>query len=371
MTSPQQARTVRLALAGLQVELDLSPGHADLAAELEVLWSHALDGTAAADPLRLRVRSPLDPGVEGSMLVRPGPSAAYELSGHLTREAIRTLKGKAILLHAGAVDHPDAGTLLVVGPSGAGKSTATRHLARGGGYLSDELAILEPAGLGLLAFPKPVSLVDGSLPGRGKRDVALPELGLRPVPSAPRPSQVILLDRESDAETGLLERVDLAEALLVLVKQSSSLWTVPGGLGLLAEVLRGAGGALRARYREAEQLTELLGDLPAPQDEIVEALPSPADDSPPIPPGAFVPAPRTEAIATMNGVVVLGEGRVMHAPGLAGLVWEELALDGPLTPGQIEDRLVTELGAHPDSGAILGETLDVFLRDGWLRTRPE
>lgn len=65
-----------------------------------------------------------------------------------------------LLLHAGAVVIPDAGTaVLVLGPSGAGKSTLVAGLVRAGfGYLSDEVGALEPTTGLVRPFPRALTL---------------------------------------------------------------------------------------------------------------------------------------------------------------------------------------------------------------------
>jgi hypothetical protein len=61
-------------------------------------------------------------------------------------------------LHAAALEHEGSGVLLI-GASGAGKSTAAWGLAHAGfGYLSDELAPLDPETLEVVAYPRALCL---------------------------------------------------------------------------------------------------------------------------------------------------------------------------------------------------------------------
>jgi hypothetical protein len=70
----------------------------------------------------------------------------------------RALKGaNVVALHAAALGHGDSAVLLV-GPSGVGKTTLTlRLLEAGWSYLTDDLAIVTPAGL-VRPFPKPLNV---------------------------------------------------------------------------------------------------------------------------------------------------------------------------------------------------------------------
>lgn len=64
-------------------------------------------------------------------------------------------------LHAGGVVR-DGRALLVMGASGAGKSSVALHLAaRGGAFLTDDVAALEPADPGVVAHPgAPLAMID-------------------------------------------------------------------------------------------------------------------------------------------------------------------------------------------------------------------
>lgn len=100
-----------------------------------------------------------DSGTRVHRIAPDDPNASFEISGLVTTAVIRQLLGTRLLLHAGAVVHPELGTVLVVGPSGAGKSTSTTALGQGATYLTDELTILDPHDRRVTAHPKPVSRV--------------------------------------------------------------------------------------------------------------------------------------------------------------------------------------------------------------------
>lgn len=376
---------VGLEVAGLRLLLRFAPEHEALAAEVRALWAGLIVGGAGAAPLEvLHVDAASGPD-DGrpTVTIRPSPTAAYELSGQVTRRVITHLLGERLLLHAGVVDHDRLGVVLLVGPSGAGKSTAVSVLGHGGRYLTDELAVLDPADLTVTGYPKPVSRVRGGPEGRVKQDVAPAELGLAPAATAGPPAHVVLLERGQGNGAGVgegtgarprseggsdmaegVERAGLGEALVRIAEQSSSVWTVPGGLACLATLLERCGGALRVRYREAEHLEPLLAQRPPATAEEWEVL---------------VPGTRrgrdleavdaVEAIGLADGVVVLVPGRVVLLPGLAGLVWEELCTAGGMAREELEAAVVAAIGPHPHSGALIDEVLADLVRTGWARER--
>lgn len=255
---------LHLTLPSGPMTLRFGPGHDELAQEMAQLWAHM----AGSEPGAVRVISAPDhpdPTARG-MMIPPGPGAAYTLSGYITREVLRGLVGKRLLLHAGVIEHPQLGVVLLVGPSGAGKSRATTVLGREGRYLTDELAIIDPSRFTVQAYPKPVSRVQEN--GR-KRDLTLSSQGLEPALVAGAPDHVVLLNRVDARDDGpstsaSLRRVPLAEALVAIVGQSSSMWQIPEALVMLARLLDRAGGALEVTYVDAEQIAPLLSDPPTP-----------------------------------------------------------------------------------------------------------
>ena len=228
------ATAIRLEVAGHSVLLTFGPGLETVAEEIDTLWSHLLsaDDDGATPQIRLDYALAGGDLPAGTVPLQARPEASYTVSGHLTREVIHRLIGTRLLLHAGAVAHPELGTLVLVGASGAGKSTASSLLGRDGAYLTDELTIITPGSFTLTPYPKPVSKHDPEL--GAKRDLALGGLGLRPAheAAAPAPAMVLLLERirdEDEPEEGSsVTRVPLSEALTRIVPQTSSLWALPG-----------------------------------------------------------------------------------------------------------------------------------------------
>lgn len=91
---------------------------------------------------------------------RPGDALSWVV-WDINRGAAEA-SGRHLLFHAGALEVDGSGVLLP-GTSGSGKSTLTAALARAGlGYLTDELAALDLRRSELLAYPKPITLKEGS-----------------------------------------------------------------------------------------------------------------------------------------------------------------------------------------------------------------
>lgn len=409
-----------LAVPSGPLELTFGPGHDALAAETRELWSHLLLDPAdpPAETWRCRIEAPATgdttgpftptratdagtaaggadagtltcttdadtpagvasagapkgtPGTDVLLItsISPGPGAAYALSGYLTRQILRRMIGTRILLHAGVVDHPDLGVVLLVGPSGAGKSTATTVLGRsaGVGYLSDELGIIDPQSLKVEAYPKPVSRVSGDVGISRKRDLPLAGEGLTPVPSAAAPDHVLLLNRvgAADAPAPSLCRVPMAEALPTLIAQSSSMWKVPGALGVLAGLLNRAGGALEVTYSDADQIAGLLAYPPAAAHEDWVPVESVGTEPQPVRAGGYRCAPFHDALGLSDSLVILGQRSVRVIAGIGALVWELLHESGGATASELEQQLIAEMGDHPDSAAIAQQTLDELVRIG-------
>jgi hypothetical protein len=132
-----------------------------------------------------------------------------------------------VLIHAGAVEVNGRATI-VCGPSGAGKTTLTTALCvAGAGYLSDEIAVLDPASNWIDPYPKPLSLRAGS---RDRFPMLAPPSPLATVmgsswyvPLAGATSvelSVVAFVDHDDEGTTVLRRVPRAEALLRLCDQT-------------------------------------------------------------------------------------------------------------------------------------------------------
>lgn len=359
---------VLLDLPGGPMLLEFTPAHAELAREIAALWSHVslpLDASGAGpapDPHRLS--APEDPGagVKGEV-VTPGDGASYAVSGYITREVISALIGEKLLLHSGAVRIPGHGVVLLIGPSGAGKSTASTHLGRMGEYLTDELTILDPQSLRVTGFPKPVSRIQRDLDGAPKRDLGLASQGLRPIRESEPPSHVLLLNRRQEGEgTSGVRRLPLHEAVLQMVAQSSSVWTLPDGLETMARLLTSVGGAVEITYADADEIPGLLDALPARIEEeweTVAGIGADADAS-----GLVRCLPFAGALVTDEATVLLRTGTVLTLQGLSDIVWEIVRAEGPLPLERLEEETVAMIGPHPESSALIAAALAELVQQG-------
>jgi hypothetical protein len=135
-----------------------------------------------------------------------------------------------LVLHAGAVSLGGRG-LLLPGPSGAGKSTLTAALvSRGFGYLSDELAAIDPAWLEIEPYPKPLSLrarsmvllghpAAGSEPERVEQLIPYSALRARAVSRPALPRMLVFPSFDADAPTTLTQ-MSRAEAMVEVANSS-------------------------------------------------------------------------------------------------------------------------------------------------------
>ena len=158
----------------------------------------------------------------------------------ITRALIGTQAGRLLMLHAGAVSHPETGASLVyVAPGGTGKTTLSQRLGRHLAYLTDETVGITDAG-GILPYPKPLSV--RRVEGTGLKDEVSPDrLDLVPAPMAPQVSRVVVLVRD--------------------VEEPSSLSSLARPLHRLAALLDAAGPVLRVRYGEASDVESELAGL--------------------------------------------------------------------------------------------------------------
>lgn len=359
---------LRLSVAGVVIDLEFGHGLEGLAREMHELWSHLATPKDDA-PVHARRTYVAEPTSQlpNAAVLRWVPASSYVLSKQVTKMLIENLIGSCVLLHAGFVDHNKFGGLMVVGASGAGKSTATTLLGQNGLYLTDELAIIDPASLQVAPFPKPVSRISPGAPASTKSDVALAELGLEAATRSAAIQHVVFLDREratrsSTVDGPVIRRVSLAESLCRLVEQSSSLWKVKDGLSQLAVMITNTGGAVRVHYREAEQLPSLLAQLPPRRSEAwvrIERGPERIAGL-----GEYSVAQYVQALGVEDGVIVLSEGRVSHLSGLAGVIWAVLNERGPSSASDVERDAVSSLGAYEGSGRLVRDALSALLEKG-------
>ena len=152
-------------------------------------WSRCFaDGTPSRTAEPLVVQPP--PQTDGSALA----STLQYLTQTVTRHLIAAQTGHLLMMHAGAVSHPDTGASLVfVAPSGTGKTTLARLLGRSYGFLTDETVGIEPTTGRVHPYPKPLSLVPAD--GGAKLETSPDDLGLCRSHPSPTVARIIILSR--------------------------------------------------------------------------------------------------------------------------------------------------------------------------------
>lgn len=230
---------VRMEIAGLP------PADRDLLGEA---WS----GARPAHP-----RSPV-------ATVAPRPRSDFDatvadLTTQVTHAALSARRGHLWMVHAGAVADDRGRVILFSGRSGMGKTTLMSRLAREYAYVSDESVGVTAEG-GVVAYRKPLSIIDDV--ARAKRQLSPRSLGLRDLPDAPlRLHAIVALDRLSDDAPPRLDELAVDEAVAALAPQCSYLAELTAPLQTLIGHIQGTGGALRLRYREAEEALPLVRAL--------------------------------------------------------------------------------------------------------------
>lgn len=248
---------LRLAALGSEVEVQCTGESADLlAVHMREAWSRCL---APGDANSTHPVEMLEARLDDS-------SGLAQRLMHTTQEITRALigaqAGRLLMLHAGAVSHPETGASVVyVAAGGTGKTTLSRRLGRTLGYLTDETVGIEEAGT-ILPYTKPLSVRRPS--GLGPKDEVSPDsLGLLPAPPRPHAARVVLLDRQPDSIRPQVDELTFMDALFALTEQTSSLPRLRSPLHRLGSLIDTCGPVLRLRYAEAadieHQLSQLVG----------------------------------------------------------------------------------------------------------------
>ena len=175
-------------LRGLNFRFGVRTEDEVLGRRVDAVLAGLRDAGAVEHWYELTSSPPTAPSVPGTVdVTRDGETIALAQSpddalGWLVWDVNRAAaeaSGGHLLFHAGAVQLTDIGGregtgVLLPGASGSGKSTLSAGLVRAGlGYLSDELVALDLTSGQLLAYPKPITVKEGSFPAL--RDVGAPE----------------------------------------------------------------------------------------------------------------------------------------------------------------------------------------------------
>ena len=197
--------------------------------------------------------------------------------GRLNRLAFH-LDPRRLHLHAAAVEVGGAGVILA-GASGSGKSTvAVELLQRGAGYLTDECLTVTPGTSTVTAYPKPLTLKEGSIEhfGRdpnhpvtriasatnGRSHLRATRLGAAVVPHTT--IGVIVALRYSTEDPPDFHPLTPAEACVALLGDSlDGVRMGPSALDVLAPIAAGA-AAWELVYSDAAAAAELISDIRPP-----------------------------------------------------------------------------------------------------------
>lgn len=185
----------------------------------------------------------------------PSPDVLLRLLiWHINQSAIRVGGLEHVLLHAGVVELHGRGVLLVA-PEDHGKTTLTAALVRDGfGYLSDEVAAIDPRSLVVRAYPKSLSLDPGSwtvhaalapevpdsVSAFARSQWQVPAEDIRPGSArAEVEPTVIVLPRYTPGQPTAMRAIPRAEAMLLMAQQCFT-WAeaAPRSFHTLARLLR-------------------------------------------------------------------------------------------------------------------------------------
>lgn len=198
-----------------------------------------------------------DPGRHGDFItVVDGRIAGWDsesdlaidrAAGELDRIASLASTGM-ITFHSGVVTR-NGTSVLLLGESGSGKSTLTAALVqRGYEYLSDEVAVWDPADQRMIAYPKLLGLGGHALDLLGLGRIERPAEGakvrvsptkLGSIGTGGKLSSIVLLDENDEPQAAAMEKLDPTEALLSIVSHTFPDLAAPddwfASLGVLCE----------------------------------------------------------------------------------------------------------------------------------------
>lgn len=352
---------------GATVGIDLSALEPGDAAAVRAAWADA--ETATAD--------------ESAHTVVPRASdrsrMLQSLSRQVTRAAIDARRADLWMLHAAGIATPDGDVVAFVGPSGRGKTTASRHLGRHYGYVSDETIGIDRDGR-VFAYRKPLSIIEE--PGAPKAERGPSSVGLGAVPQDLRVRAIVLLHRSPDHDGApVVAGIDVGDALDDLVTQSSHLVERSDALRFIAAVADATGGIRTVRYREAGDLPSIVpGLLAAPAPAAVPVIPPPvARETAPSPETGrgekplYIRAPTVDELelTAPDRVAVLtrdagGRGTVHVLAGIAPALWA--AASGVPFTGLVSATIAAH-GAPDgeDATELVREAVDRLVAEGLLR----
>ncbi|MBA75128.1 MAG: hypothetical protein CMO30_07575 [Tistrella sp.] len=309
------------------------------------------------------------------------------LSAEVTLAAIEARQGELWMLHASALALRDGRVIALVAPSGTGKTTAASVLGRRFGYVSDETTAVTPEG-GVLPYRKPLSIITTPLGPKAQRAPSV--LGLRDLPDVPlRLARVVLLDRDDHAPAvPLIEEVEVGDAIVDLVPQSSYLARMPAPLRLMAAHLEATGGPLRVRYRDAASLLPLFDSLATDAETIMTpTFPVGKRWDPPLPnreehaaretsysridPLDVVEIDSPDRVVLLHRSGAIGEATVRMLSGIGPAIWH--AALGESTVPELLAATIARVGEPPTGQGerLVRDAVEELVAQGVLRQHGE
>ena len=214
-------------------------------------------------------------------------------------------------------------------------------------------------------YEKPLSILDPE--GSGKKQQRGPDsLALRRPPAVLHLARIVLLDRDKARPQPALEPLDLLDAMMAVIPQTSALTRLTDPLHELAGMIDACGGAYRLSYAEIAECAGLLQKLVASPPACTTSWGELATAS--APPGLALwdgrwrQAAVDDAIRVGDEALLLVGGTPMRLGGIGMSIWE--AVGEGLAWAGILDAVVGRHGAHPDAEVLVDEALDSLVSAG-------
>jgi hypothetical protein len=363
------------------------PGHAETSSDalvvqiLGTVFSLHIDSPLLRNRLGEEwSRCVVSPGASDAatdLTINEGPTigvTAYAVASRLTGLGIRGLRGRSVMLHAAGLADDDGHVLVLVAPSGHGKTTAAVSLAtRGLGYVTDETVAIDPDG-SVVPYPKPVAFVDEASPTGPKMQHSPDALGMGVAPPHLRLSRLLLINRQPDLSGApRIERRELIDGLLDLIRQTSSLALLSRPLQTLCRIVDMSAGIYALTYAEIDEAVPLLTDFLSAErlDEdtpewkaVLDEGADPDDMRWALLDGRIRRKPLTDAIQSGDDVLLMVADTPIKLSGIGLTIWETCR--SAATPEEVVAAVVYTHGEHPEADLLTRQALSELSAAGVL-----
>jgi hypothetical protein len=309
------------------------------------------------------------PGRPFPMAGRNGPASGHLLTTAITAAAIGDIAGRRIMFHAAGLADEHGRVIALVGPSGAGKSTAARVLGRSHfGYVTDETVVVENSGA-VLAFPKPLLLVDDATAPMHKRQLGPDAVGLRTAPAELTLAGLVILERDRDDRSPELVPLDMLDGIWRLLPEMSAVPSMARPLQDLAALIERIGGVHVLHYQDvdatARLLTELVDRRPPSPASAWRALPRPPKPGPSA--GTYIQTSWLDGIQVGGEAIVLADGRPVRLSPMGLTLWQRCRSGAELD--DLVAAAVAEHGAVSDPATSVAQMVDDLIEVGLIAPR--